>query len=234
MSGDRNGHRNGNGGPRSSLSAGAGPGAITKRAVVAVYQHFAPIYDATFGRPFAAWYHHHLVEVVKESGSQRILEIGVGTGLSLRHYPSEAQVVGVDLCSNMLGKARRRVERGVTALVRLLLADGEYLPFADESYDLVVLFFVMPVTPNPAALLEEVARVLKPNGNVLMVNHFAGVKGLGWMERWLEPVADRLGFRSRFELDEILGHPQLRQEHVRRLWPIGFFQLVRLRRAQSQ
>lgn len=218
----------------SNPSAVGGPGTITKRAVVAVYQHFAPIYEAMFGRPFAAWYHHHLVEVVKESAAQRILEIGVGTGLSLRHYPSEALVVGVDLCSNMLSKARRRVDRGVSARIRLLLADGESLPFANESYDLVVLFFVMPVTPKPAALLEEVARVLKPNGKVLMVNHFAGVKGLGWMERWLEPVAERLAFRSRFELDEILGHPQLRQEHIRRLWPAGFFQLVRLRRAQSR
>jgi phosphatidylethanolamine/phosphatidyl-N-methylethanolamine N-methyltransferase len=233
MSGNGNGRLDGGGGPGSDRPTQADR-TITKRAVVAVYQHFAPIYDATFGRPFAAWYHHHLVDVVRESGAQRILEIGVGTGLSLRHYPPEVLVVGADLCSNMLGKARRRVDRGVGAQVRLLLADGESLPFRDASYDLVVLFFVMPVTPNPATMLGEVARVLKPDGKVLMVNHFGGVKGMGLVERWLEPVANRLGFRSRFALDEVRGHPQLREEGLRRLWPAGFFQLVRLRRTHPQ
>jgi phosphatidylethanolamine/phosphatidyl-N-methylethanolamine N-methyltransferase len=198
---------------------------------VDVYQRLAPFYDATFGRFIATRYHRHLAEVVTASGGAgQVLEIGVGTGLSLQHYAAETNVVGIDLCPNMLRKARRRVDRGVTARVRLLLADGERLPFADESYGIVVLFFVMSVTPSPAAILEEVVRVLRPNGQVLMVNHFSGVKGLGWIERRFEPLAHRLGFRSRLPIDEVLGHPQLRHEQVRCLWPIGFFRLVRLRK----
>jgi phosphatidylethanolamine/phosphatidyl-N-methylethanolamine N-methyltransferase len=202
---------------------------ISERAVVEAYRRFAPVYDATFGR-IVGRYHRHIGDTVRQTGAVDVLEVGVGTGLSLGHYPRGTRVVGVDLSEAMLARARERVGRGVEATVDLRLADGERLGFADGAFDLVVLPFVVSVTPDPQALLDEVARVLRPGGTVLVLNHFSGVSGLRWIERLLAPLADRIGFRSDFPLEQ-LRHPRLEQRAVRALWPIGFFQMVRFEKS---
>jgi phosphatidylethanolamine/phosphatidyl-N-methylethanolamine N-methyltransferase len=221
-------------GPRAdvwSKAPGAAPAAparrprISERAVVEAYRRFAPVYDATFGRVVGR-YHRHIGDAVRELNAVDVLEVGVGTGLSLSHYPRGTRLVGVDLSEEMLARARERAGRGVEATVDLRLADGERLGFDDGAFDLVVLPFVVSVTPDPQALLDEVARVLRPGGTVLVLNHFSGVSGLRWIEQLFAPLADRIGFRSDFPLEQ-LRHPRLARSTVRALWPIGFFQLVR-------
>jgi phosphatidylethanolamine/phosphatidyl-N-methylethanolamine N-methyltransferase len=226
-------------GPRTDVWSKATPAAraapaparrphISERAVIEAYRRFAPVYDATFGR-IVGRYHRHIGDTVRELDAVDVLEVGVGTGLSLAHYPRGARVVGVDLSEDMLARARERVGRGVDATVELRLADGERLGFADDAFDLVVLPFVVSVTPDPQALLDEVARVLRPGGTVLVLNHFAGVSGLRWIERLFAPMADRIGFRSDLPLEQ-LRHPRLARSKVRALWPIGFFQMVLLQK----
>ena len=199
---------------------------MNSSGVIKVYSAFAPVYDATFGLAVGR-YHRHIGKAAQ--GARRVLEIGVGTGLSLRHYPATAEVTAVDLCPAMLARAERQVARGVPARVTLQLADAERLPFADGSFEMVVLPFVVSVTPEPARLLDEARRLLAPGGQMVMLNHFAGVAGLRWLERLFAPFADRIGFRSDLTLERVLKLADLPVEEVRRLSPVGFFTLVRLR-----
>lgn len=196
-------------------------------SVVKVYSAFAPVYDATFGMVVGR-YHRHIGAAA--GGVRRVLEIGVGTGLTLRHYPASAEVTAVDICPAMLERAERQLQRGVQARVTLQLADAERLPFADGSFEMVVLPFVVSVTPEPARLVEEARRLLAPGGQMVVLNHFAGVSGLRWLERLFAPFAERVGFRSDLTLERVLAMAQLEVLDVRRLPPIGFFTFVRLRK----
>jgi phosphatidylethanolamine/phosphatidyl-N-methylethanolamine N-methyltransferase len=114
--------------------------------------------------------------------------------------------------------------------VELQLVDGEHLPHEPGAFDAVVLPFVISVTPDPKRLLAEVSRVLAPGGHVLIVNHFAGVRGLGWLEKAFSPFANLIGFESNLDLPAVLGHSRLEVVEVRPLRPIGFFTLVHLRK----
>jgi phosphatidylethanolamine/phosphatidyl-N-methylethanolamine N-methyltransferase len=202
---------------------------LTKAEVIKTYDRWAPAYDATFGR-IVGHYHRHIGKFVRNVGARRVLEIGVGTGLSLQHYPAGASVIGVDICPRMLANARKRVDAGTAADVELQLVDGEALPFADGSFDAVVLPFVISVTPDPDRLLSEVFRVLRPGSPALLLNHFAGVRGLRWMERLFSPFAKFVGFESNLDLGTLLERSAMRVESVQHLRPLGFFTLVTLRK----
>lgn len=199
-------------------------------AVVRVYSRWASTYDATFGR-IVGHYHWHIGKFARAIGARRVLEIGVGTGLSLRHYPPATQVIGVDICPRMLEKARaRQAARPAAASVELQLVDGEALPFDAGTFDAVVLPFVISVTPDPRRLLAESFRVLAPGGHLLMVNHFAGVRGFRWLERIFSPLAAVVGFESNLDLAALLEGSPFHVVEIRRLPPMGFFTLVHLRK----
>jgi phosphatidylethanolamine/phosphatidyl-N-methylethanolamine N-methyltransferase len=203
----------------------------SKDEVVKTYSRWASTYDATFGR-IVGRYHWHIARFVAEIGAQRVIEVGVGTGLSLAHYPAGISVLGVDICPRMLEKARRRLDSGAAhARVELQLVDGEELPYAQGTFDAVVLPFVISVTPNPQRLLAEAFRVLAPGGRLLIVNHFAGVRGLRWLEKLFSPLAKQIGFQSDLDLTTLLEGSPLQLVEVRRLRPIGFFTLVHLRKS---
>jgi phosphatidylethanolamine/phosphatidyl-N-methylethanolamine N-methyltransferase len=194
--------------------------------VIAVYSRFAPVYDATFGR-IIGFYHPLVGQTVAATGAKSVLEIGVGTGLALPHYAVGTKIVAVDLCPAMLERARAR--RGLNAEVELRLVDGEDLPFEDGRFDAVTLPFVISVTPDPERLLAQARRVVRPGGSVVMLNHFAGVRGLRWLERAFSPFAERIGFRSDLTLDNVLRLAAMQTVEVRPLAPLGFFTLVHLR-----
>ena len=203
-------------------------GESEKAAVQNVYTHWAPLYDASFGG-LVTPYRRNIRTAVAACNARDVLEIGIGTGTSLRHYPAGTKVTGIDICPEMLRKAERRVAEGVDAEVILRIADGESLDFPDASFDFVVMLFVVSVTPDPVALLNEVARVLRPGGEVLIINHFAGVKGIKWIERVLAPFSDRIGFHSQMPIETITGHHRFVTLRTRPLWPVGFFSLIQLK-----
>ena len=202
----------------------------SKDGVVETYSRWASTYDATFGR-VVGHYHWHIARFVQEVGAKRVLEIGVGTGLSLRHYPAGISVLGVDICPRMLEKARRKLANGaIDAQIELQLVDGEALPYGNGMFDAVMLPFVISVTPDPKRLLAEAFRVLAPGGHALIVNHFAGVRGLRWLEKLFSPFARQVGFESNLDLTALLEGSPLQVTEIRRLRPIGFFTLVHLRK----
>jgi phosphatidylethanolamine/phosphatidyl-N-methylethanolamine N-methyltransferase len=206
---------------------------LDEDAVRGAYRRWAPVYDHTFGK-VAAEGRKHAVEILNQ-GHGRILEVGVGTGLSLPDYKRSLEVVGIDLSPEMLEKARERVaEEGLTNVTGLHEMDAGALTFADASFDTVVAMYVMTVVPEPEKVMRELARVCKPGGEVMLVNHFSTDDGVrGWVERRMAPFGDKLGWRPVFDFDRVMVCPDLKLIDKRSLRPWGIFTMMRFRKAST-
>ena len=194
------------------------------------YKRWAPVYDATFGKFVEAGVKEATARANQFHG--RLLEVGVGTGLALPHYKRSLKVTGVDLSPDMLKRARQRVAKARARHVEALIEmDATELAFADASFDVAVAMFVMTVVPEPVAVMQELARVTKPGGTVLIVNHFSVEKGLrGAVEKRLAGFADVLGWRPEFPVETLLGDPRLNLTRQRPVRPFGFFTLLEFER----
>jgi phosphatidylethanolamine/phosphatidyl-N-methylethanolamine N-methyltransferase len=174
--------------------------------VIRTYRFYAPLYDRLFGAVLGPG----RVAMAKKVASLRplsILEVGIGTGLSLDHYPAAAAVVGIDLSSEMLDVARQRAARLKRTNVDLRHMNAETMSFADSSFDCVTVPYVLSVTPNPEVLVAEIRRVCRKDGTILIVNHFSGSRFWWILERAVRSFADRVGFRSTFTYEEhVLKH----------------------------
>jgi phosphatidylethanolamine/phosphatidyl-N-methylethanolamine N-methyltransferase len=199
-------------------------------AIKSAYRRWAPVYDHTFGK-FAAEGRKHAVEVINRL-SGRVLEVGVGTGLSLPDYKRSLEIVGIDLSSEMLEKARERVaEEGLSNVTGLHEMDAGDLKFADQTFDTVVTMYVMTVVPDPERVMKELARVCKPGGDVILVNHFSTEDGVrGWVERQMAPFGDKLGWRPVFDVARVMVCPELRLVEKQGLRPWGIFTLMRFKK----
>ena len=194
------------------------------------YRRWAPVYDATFGKFVEAGVKQATARANQLDG--RLLEVGVGTGLALPHYKRSLKVTGVDLSPDMLKRARQRVAKARARHVEALIEmDATKLAFADASFDVAVAMFVMTVVPEPVKVMEELARVTKPGGTVLIVNHFSVEKGLrGAVEKKLAGFADVLGWRPEFPVETLLADPRLKLIDQRPVRPFGFFTLLEFER----
>ncbi len=192
-------------------------------AVKASYRHWAPIYDFTFGRISQAGRRRAVAHVNRRGG--RVLEIGVGTGLSLDRYAPHLEVTGIDVSTEMLDKARLKVaERKLSHVVRLSEMDARALAFPDGHFDTVVAMHVISVVPEPEKVMAEMARVCRPGGEVLIVGHFARDRGfLAALERLFAPLAEVIGWHSDFALSRVLGAPGLSVTASRPVPPFGLF-----------
>jgi phosphatidylethanolamine/phosphatidyl-N-methylethanolamine N-methyltransferase len=206
---------------------------IDEDAVKSAYRRWAPVYDHTFGR-VAAEGRKHAVEIINQ-GTGRVLEVGVGTGLSLPAYSQKLEIVGIDLSPEMLEKARERVAaEGLSNVTGLREMDAGDLKFADASFDTVVAMYVMTVVPDPEKVMRELSRVCRPGGDVIIVNHFSADDGMrGWVERRMAPFADMLGWRPVFDIDRVLVCKDLTLMEKRGLRPWGLFTMMRFRKAQE-
>lgn len=204
-----------------------GIGHIHEEAVLSAYRRWAPVYDSTFGK-IATEGRRQAVKVInKRSG--RVLEVGVGTGLSLPSYAKHLEIVGIDLSPEMLDKARERVAAekldNVTGLHEM---DAGDLSFPDAAFDTVVAMYVMTVVPDPEKVMRELSRVTKPGGEVLLVNHFSQDDGMrGWLERRMAPFADKLGWRPVFDVGRVMVCDDLTVIERRSLKPMGLFTMMR-------
>ena len=219
--------------PRQFFKSEGGSAAVQmdEEAVKSAYRRWAPVYDHTFGR-VAGEGRKHAVEVINQS-TGRILEVGVGTGLSLPDYKSSLEIVGIDLSPEMLDKARERVAEEDLENVRgLHEMDASDLKFPDNSFDTVVAMFVMTVVPEPDKVMRELARTCKPGGEVMLVNHFSTEEGVrGWVERRMAPFGDKLGWHPVFDTDRVMICPELQLFEKRALRPWGIFTMMRFRKA---
>jgi phosphatidylethanolamine/phosphatidyl-N-methylethanolamine N-methyltransferase len=206
---------------------------IDEEAIRSAYRRWAPVYDHTFGR-VAAEGRKHAVEFINQ-GTGRVLEVGVGTGLSLPSYARRLEIVGIDLSPEMLEKARERVaEERLTNVTALLEMDASELDFDDAAFDAVVAMYVMTVVPDPEKVMRELSRVCRPGGDVIIVNHFSAEEGMrGWVERRMAPFADMLGWRPVFDVDRVLVCDDLHLVDKRGLRPFGLFTMMRFRKAQE-
>jgi len=169
-----------------------------KRAVENIYSRWAPVYDLVFGPAFTHG-RQAVASAVRRVGG-KVLEVGVGTGISLPYYSENCRVVGIDICDEMLARARQRVAReNLRNVERLVVMDAEHLEFSDASYDVVAAVCVINTVPDPEKALEEFARVLKPGGEIILLNRMGAEAGPRlFLERAFQPVASRLGWRSEF------------------------------------
>ena len=192
------------------------------------YARWAPIYDYTFGAVTNVG-RRHAATLLKDLGG-KVLEVGVGTGMALPFYSSRVQVTGIDFSADMLAKARDKVARNGYAHVDALhQMDARTLEFADNSFDSVAAMHLLSVVPEPERVVSEMARVCKPGGTVLIVNHFARDSGwLARLEKWTAPLENLLGWHSDFERSRVLGDPRLRLVEERTLPPLGMMTLMRL------
>jgi phosphatidylethanolamine/phosphatidyl-N-methylethanolamine N-methyltransferase len=191
------------------------------------YRRWAPVYDYTFGQVAEAGREHAVEIINKRKG--RVLEVGVGTGLSLPCYGAHLTVTGIDLSPEMLEKARDKVARKKLGHVDgLHEMDASALAFPDESFDTVVAMYVMTVVPDADKVMRELERVCAAGGEVILVNHFSQEEGIrGFLERKLAPFADLIGWHAVFEIGRVLICDDLRLVERRALRPFGLFTMLR-------
>lgn len=197
------------------------------------YRRYAPVYDRLFGAVLEQG-RRALAQTASDlcNGSRfALLEVGVGTGLTLPLYPPGIQVTGIDISEEMLAKARQRAAALPGRDIRLHLMDGERMAFPDDAFDCVTLPYVLSVTPNPARLVAEVRRVCRKGGSILLVNHFSGTRSWWVLERMVKPMADRIGFRSDFDFDEHVLRHDWKVQAVSDVNLLGLSKLVTIRNA---
>lgn len=195
------------------------------------YARYAPVYDHTFGW-LLSFRGRSLAAHVTNRRPGKILEVGVGTGISLPYYRPEHQVHGIDISPHMLERARKRVHRkNLNQVARLEIMDAREMTFPDNYFDAVVAAYVMSVVPEPQRVLREMERVLKPGGDLIIVNHFAAQRGLRRnFEALLAPLSHKLGWRPDMPLEEILAHTTLHEVKRQTLPPMGLFTMLHLRK----
>ncbi len=190
-------------------------------AVESSYARWAPVYDRTFGAVTDVGRRRAVSFINDRKG--HVLEVGVGTGLSLPHYGPEVRITGVDFSAEMLAKAQRKVDAlDLQKRVDLQRMDARELAFENASFDTIAAMHVLSVVPEPEKVMAEIARVLKPGGKVVITNHFTKTTGvMAGLERVAAPMANLIGWHSDFKMDTILQEPSLQIAELRKLPPLG-------------
>jgi phosphatidylethanolamine/phosphatidyl-N-methylethanolamine N-methyltransferase len=206
-----------------------------RESVEQAYDRWAPIYDLVFGGVFSKG-RDAAIQATNNIGG-RVLEVGVGTGISLPLYSPHLRIFGTDISEAMLKKAKRRVaEARLKNIEGLAVMDAEKLEFPDDSFDVVMAQYVITAVPNPEAALDEFARVLRPGGELIILTRVSADAGMRRViEQTLQPVVTRLGFRTaEFAWSRytrwLSGAKRMELVERRLIPPLGHFSLVRFRK----
>ncbi|TAG30549.1 MAG: methyltransferase domain-containing protein [Rhodobacterales bacterium] len=201
-------------------------------AIQKTYRRWAPVYDLAFGRITQGGRVLAARHVNATGGS--VLEVGIGTGLALGYYAASVTVTGIDVSAEMLREAELRATKlGLRNLAGLHQMDARAMDLPDAAFDHVAAMHIMSVVPEPERVLNEMVRVCRPGGSVLIANHFAGrAEGWSFAERLAAPLADFLGWHADFEMARVLGHPGLKLEEQVQVRPVGLMTFLRFRRVE--
>jgi phosphatidylethanolamine/phosphatidyl-N-methylethanolamine N-methyltransferase len=203
---------------------------LDTQSIQKAYARWAPIYDALFGTITVTGRRAAAAACTAVGG--KVLEVGVGTGIALKDYGPNCTVFGLDLSFDMLKLARKRVDDGLTNVPGILQMDAGRLAFPDATFDVVVAMYLITVVPDPEAVMAELARVCKPGGEVILVNHFAAESGIRlWIEKMAAPFGDKLGWHPDFSFTRVMGEPSLTLIDKAPAGFGGLFTLVRFRKA---
>jgi len=212
--------------PRTSAPLPATNATMSEPATSRIYDLWAKAYDSTFGRLV----HKRQTRAIKEMRHQpgdRVLDLGIGTGMSLHQYPDTLEVVGMDLSPGMLAKAQEKVDEHSLGHVKLVLGNALETPFSDHSFDHVVISHTISVVSEPNRLLHEAKRLVKPEGKIIVLNHFRSSQPLvGWFERVANPLFVKIGWRSDLTLEECLDGVGLRVLYHFKTSAVDIWQIV--------
>ena len=193
--------------------------------VAGVYEKLASVYDLAFGPTLQPGRVRALKRMDIQAG-ERVLEVGVGTGINLSLYPKACRMTGIDFSSSMLEKARERVARGGLGHMRLLQMDAADLKFADDSFDIVYAPYLISVVPDPVKVAQEMRRVCRPGGRIIFLNHFLSPNPLvSRVERLISPFTIHIGFKADLDLPAFLTQSALEpisieKVNVPRIWSL--------------
>lgn len=199
------------------------------------YAKWAPIYDKVYVKLLADA-QRKAARAAAACGPQ-ILEVGVGTGLVLPYYPPNAQVTGIDLSFHMLQKAvDKKVSRGLSQVGLLAAMDACNLGFADERFDAITVPFVITLVPDPEGALDEMYRVLKPGGEIVVASKLGADEGATMhVEAALAPLMKKIGWSIAFKASRLKNwaarYPDMKVIEIAPVFPVGFFKLVRIKKA---
>lgn len=199
---------------------------MSEPATSRCYDLWSGFYDRTFG----ALVHQRQIRALQElrpQPGQRVLDIGVGTGMTLRHYPKNVTVVGMDLSSGMLAKAAEKVRTLGLDHCRLVQADAMMPPFAPRSFDHIMISHTISVVSDPARLLRWAAQLVKPGGRIVVLNHFRSPnRFIGFFEKLVNPICVKIGWRSDLSLEECLQNVDLHVRYRFKMSLVDFWQIV--------
>ncbi|MGH9308942.1 MAG: class I SAM-dependent methyltransferase [Vicinamibacterales bacterium] len=185
--------------------------AVENDFVEGVYDKLAKVYDYIFGPTL----HPGRIQAIQRMGiasGERVLEVGVGTGINLSLYPKDCAITGIDFSSSMLEKARERAARkDVPGSVRLLQMDAADIKFPDDTFDIVYAPYLISVVPDPIKVAQEMRRVCRPGGRIIFLNHFLSPNPiLSRLERLISPMTIHIGFKADLDLPAFLAQADLR------------------------
>jgi phosphatidylethanolamine/phosphatidyl-N-methylethanolamine N-methyltransferase len=202
---------------------------VDDRQARRAYAFYAPMYDRLFGGVFQKGRVATIRQLAPRPG-ERVLEVGVGTGLMLPLYPAHCRVVGVDFSAEMLERAADRVSRHGMSHIELQRMDAANMQFDDGSFDAVVAAYVVTAVPDYRAVLREIERICRPGGRVILTNHFSnGNRLLGALERVSSPIFEYAGFRTDLKVADVVDGTSLELRSAQRL--NGLWQVVELVKA---
>lgn len=198
-------------------------------AIKKSYRRYSQSYDFYFGAVFQPG-RKAVIELMDCQPGETVLEVGVGTGLSLSLYPKNVQVTGIDVSAEMLQKARLRKQREGLKNVELFEMDAEDMTFPDHSFDKVVAMYVATVVPNPKKLVAQIQRVCKPQGEIFIINHFHSTNPIiSRAEKLIAPLSNTVGFRPDLRLDDFIRETELDVTEKIRVNLLGYWTLLRAR-----
>ena len=212
--------------------------ALDRDTIEKAYDRWAPVYDLVFGRVFERGRMASIAAAEAHVGSAggRILEVGLGTGISLLSYKRSNRIVGIDISAGMLRRAQDRIiEHELTNVDALAVMDAKHLALPDASFDVVVAQYVITAVPDPETTLDEFVRVLKPGGEIVLVNHLGAESGFRRaFEQGFSPLARRLGWSPECPWARLTSWAErdgVRLIERRPMPPLGHFSLIRFGKA---
>jgi phosphatidylethanolamine/phosphatidyl-N-methylethanolamine N-methyltransferase len=191
--------------------------AVENDFVEGVYDKLAKVYDFTFG-PTLHPGRLQAIERMDIQPGERVLEVGVGTGINLPLYPKNCSVVGIDFSGSMLEIARDRAARKDIRNVRLLQMDAADLKFSDDSFDIVYAPYLISVVPDPVRVAGEMRRVCRPGGRIILLNHFLSPNAiLSRIERLISPFTIHIGFKADLDLPAFLAQAEMQPQSIEKV-----------------